>query len=104
MKKFVSFVVVCSFILFSASCVIVKPKPRYKKVKSVKTGEGWTVLKKTGRPVKIKAWRNPNKKGPKPFRIIKPGVKVKVLKRRGSMALVKFENGDTGWIKAVYVK
>ncbi len=103
MKKFVSFVVVCSFILFLASCVAVKPKPRYKKVKSAKTKAGWVALKKHGAPVKIKVWRNHKTRGPKPFRITRPGAKVKVLKRRGAMALVKFENGDTGWVRAVYL-
>ncbi len=102
MKKFISFVIVCSFILLLASCVVVKPKPRYKKVKAVKTGAGWVVLKKHG-PAKIKVWRHNKKRGPKPFRMMRPGAKVKILKRQGSMALVRFENGDTGWIKAVYL-
>jgi len=105
MKKALVLLVSLFVIAAVASCVVVRPKPYPKKVAVLKTGQGkWVVIKKRPGVTKVKVWRHHKKKGHKPFKTVVIGAKVRVIKIDGPNALVEFENGDTGWIEAVFVK
>ena len=105
MKKLLV-LLVCIFALsLITSCVVVHKKPRpHKKVILKTQGGDYVIIKKVGGKKNIRTWRHHHRKGKKPFRVIHPGMKVKVLKFQAGSALIVLPNGDTVWVDEVYVR
>jgi len=108
MRNLIALSLVLLFAFTLASCiVVVKKTPPGAGVAVLKAKGKWVVVKSWNghkRVKNIKMWRHHHLKGPKPFRVIHPGMKVKVIKFEGRAALIELPNGKTGWIRAIFVK
>ncbi len=52
----------------------------------------------------IAAWMTPDMKGKNPYRMLKPGEKLKVIKDTGNSVLVEMQDGARAWVKAWDIK
>ncbi len=102
-----NFLLVFIFIIFfTNSCtVILKEDPH--SFKTNQTEPEWIVIKSwDGKKNvdKIFLWQHAKKRGPKPFKVISPGLNVKIIKKESSAAYIMLPDGTKAWIDDAFIK